>query len=186
MCIQEVKITKVVEIHIYGYIAINCLNVTKPYWFSLLLWPTDMASGPAAFASSPRENTKYARLCRLLIDMGTKALRNVFDAIHSPANLHKILSSSSPHFTTLKWLQKKGALNPTLWGKLSTLSTAEFDITILMVLLRNVCDLSPPVSTSNWDELPPDFDNSTEANIVRIKKWCLCSCQQGFSWWFDI
>ena len=29
--------------------------------------------------------------------------------------------------------------------------------------------MSPPVSTGNWDELPPDSDNSTEANIVRIK-----------------
>ena len=128
-----------------------------------------MASGPAAFASSTRENTNYVRLCRLLIDIGTEALRNVFNAIHSPANLHKILSSSSPHYATLKWLEKKGLLNPTLWGKLSTASSAEFDITLLMVLLRNVCGLSPPVSTGSWDELPPDSDNSTEANIVRIK-----------------
>ena len=128
-----------------------------------------MASGPAVFAPSTRENTNYARLCRLLIDIGTEALRNIFNGIHSPANLHKILSSSSPHYTTLQWLRKKGVLNPTLWGKLSTSSSSEFDITLLMVLLRNVCGLSPPVSTGNWDELPPDADLSTEANIVRIK-----------------
>ena len=128
-----------------------------------------MASGPAPFASSTRENANYARLCRLLIDIGTEALRNVFNAIHSPTNLHKILSSPSPHYTTLKWLKKKGVLNPTLWGKVFTASSAEFDITLLMVLLRNVCGLSPPVSTGSWDELPPDTDNSTEANIVRIK-----------------
>ena len=128
-----------------------------------------MASGPAVFASSTRENTNYARLCRLLIDIGTEALRNIFNGIHSPANLHKILSSSSPHYTTLQWLRKRGVLNPTLWGKLSTSSSAEFDITLLMVLLRNVCGLSPPVSTGNWDELPLDADHSTEANIVRIK-----------------
>ena len=128
-----------------------------------------MASGPAVFASSTGENTNYARLCRLLIDIGTEALRNIFNGIHSPANLHKILSSSSPLYTTLQWLRKRGVLNPTLWGKLSALSSAEFDITLLMVLLRNVCGLSPPVSTGNWDELPPDADHSTEANIVRIK-----------------
>ena len=128
-----------------------------------------MASGPAPFASSTRENINYARLCRLLIDIGTEALRNVFNAIHSPANLHKILSSSSSHYTTLKWLEKKGVLNPTQCGRLSTASSAEFDITLLMVLLRNVCGLSPPDNTGSWDELPPDSDNSTEANIVRIK-----------------
>ena len=113
--------------------AINCLNVsvnskqpvneglvefskfysliiiipTNLYWYSLLLWPTDMASGHPPLVSSTKENTNYARLCRLLIDVGTEALRNVFNAIHSPANLHKILSSSSPQYTTLKWLQKK-------------------------------------------------------------------------------
>ena len=38
-----------------------------------------------------------------------------------------------------------------------------------MVLLRNVCGLSPPVSTGSWDKLPPEADDSTEANIVRIK-----------------
>ena len=128
-----------------------------------------MASGPAAFASSTRENTNYARLCRLLIDIGTEALRNIFNGIYSPANLHKILSSSSPHYSTLQSLRKKGVLNPTLWGKLSTSSSTDFDITLLMVLLRNVCGLSPPVSTGHWDVLPSESDNSTEANIVRIK-----------------
>ena len=76
-----------------------------------------MASGPAAFASSTRENTNYVRLCRLLIDIGTEALRNVFNAIHSPANLHKILSSSSPHYATLKWLEKKRAFESHTVGK---------------------------------------------------------------------
>ncbi|XP_015779695.1 PREDICTED: E3 ubiquitin-protein ligase DZIP3-like [Acropora digitifera] len=128
-----------------------------------------MASGSAAFAFSTRENTNYARLCRLLIDIGTEALRNIFNGIHSPANLHSILLSSSPHYTTLQRLQRRGILNPTLRGKLSTSSSTEFDITLLMVLLRNVCGLSPPVSTGSWDVLPPDSDNSTEANIVRIK-----------------
>ena len=133
-----------------------------------------MASGPAAFASSTRENTNYARLCRLLIDIGTEALRDIFNGIHCPANLHVILSSSSAHYTTLKWLQKKNVLNPTLWGKLypataSHVSSADFDITLLMVLLRNVCGLSPPDSTGSWDKLPPVSDTSMEANIVRIK-----------------
>ena len=133
-----------------------------------------MASSPTAFASSTRENNNYARLCRLLIDIGTEALRNIFNGIHPPSNLHVILSSSSAHYTTLKRLQKNKVLNPTLWGKLypttaSHVSSANFDITLLIVLLRNICGLSPPVSTGSWDKLPPVSDNSMEANIVRIK-----------------
>ncbi|XP_044167462.1 nucleotide-binding oligomerization domain-containing protein 2-like isoform X1 [Acropora millepora] len=131
-----------------------------------------MASGPVAFASS-QENTNYARLCRLLVDVGCKVLRDTFDRIHPPANLHVVLSSPTV-LPKLQSLQRKRILNPSQWGKLfpavpSTVSSANFDVTLLMVLLRNICGLSPPVSTGNWGTLPPDCDSSTEANIVRIK-----------------
>ncbi|XP_015775400.1 PREDICTED: nucleotide-binding oligomerization domain-containing protein 2-like isoform X3 [Acropora digitifera] len=131
-----------------------------------------MACGPPDFAST-QENTNYARLCRLLVDVGCTVLRDTFDSIHSPANLHVVLSSPSV-FSTLQSLRKKKVLNPMQWGKLfpavaSSLSSANFDITLLIVLLRNICGLSLPFSTGNWDKLPPDCDNSTEANIVRIK-----------------
>ena len=131
-----------------------------------------MASGPAAFALT-HENTNYARLCRLLVDVGCSGLCDTFDSIHPPANLHVVLSSPSV-FSTLQSLRKKRVLNPMQWGKLfpadpSSVSSANFDVTLLMVLLRNICGLSPPVSTHSWDKLPPDSDNSTEANIVRIK-----------------
>ncbi|XP_044184157.1 E3 ubiquitin-protein ligase DZIP3-like [Acropora millepora] len=131
-----------------------------------------MASGPAAFASA-QENTNYARLCCLLVDVGSTVLRDTFNSIHPPANLHGVLSSP-PVFSTLQSLREKRILNPLQWGKLfpaiaSTVSSANFDVALLMVLLRNICGLSPPVSTGSWDELPPGSDNSTEANIVRIK-----------------
>ena len=131
-----------------------------------------MASGPAAFAST-QETTNYARLCRLLVDVGFTVLRDTFHSIHPPANLHVVLSSPSV-LPTLEFLKQKKVLNSLQWGKLfpavaSSVSSANFDGTLLMVLLRNICGLSPPVSTGSWDELPPDSDNSTEANIVRIK-----------------
>ena len=132
-----------------------------------------MASGPAPFASS-KETTNYARLCRLLVDVGTQALRDTFDRIHAPATLHRILSNTSAAYPTLQWLKKKRILNPSQWGKLYPtvplfVSSASFDITLLMVLLRNICGFSPPASTGSWDVLPFHGDNSTEANIARIK-----------------
>ena len=131
-----------------------------------------MASGQAAFLST-QENTNYARLCRLLVDVGCTVLRDTFDNIHPPANLHGVLSSPSV-LATLQSLRKNRILNQMQWGKLfpavaSAVSSANFDVTLLMVLLRNICGLSPPGSTGSWDKLPPDSDNSTEANIVRIK-----------------
>ena len=131
-----------------------------------------MASGPPDFAST-QENTNYARLCRLLVDVGCTVLRDTFDRIHPPTNLHVVLSSHSV-LSTLQSLRKKKVLNPLQWGKLfpavaSSVSSANFDVTLLMVLLRNICGLSPPVISGSWDKLPPDSDNSTAANIARIK-----------------
>ena len=120
-----------------------------------------------------QENAYYARLCRLLVDVGFTVLHDTFHSIHPPANLYVVLSSPSV-LPTLEFLKQKKVLNSLQWGKLfpavaSSVSSANFDVTLLIVLLKNVCGLSPPVSTGSWDKLPPDSDNSTEANIVRIK-----------------
>ena len=40
-------------------------------------------------------------------------------------------------------------------------------MTLLMVLLRNICGLKPPIN--GWDSLPPAADASIEANIARVK-----------------
>ena len=44
---------------------------------------------------------------------------------------------------------------------------AQFDTTLLMVLLRNVCGLPSPAT--GWDALPAVTDVSREADIVRVK-----------------
>ncbi|KAL9964233.1 hypothetical protein ACROYT_G027845 [Oculina patagonica] len=132
-----------------------------------------MASAPSPFAST-KETTNYARLCRLLVDVGSKALRDTFDKIHPPATLHAVLSSHSVHYSTLQSLYrgKKIVLTPTQWGKLyppvpSSVSSSSFDITLLTVLLRNICGLSPPVA--GWDSLPAPADTSITDDIARVK-----------------
>ena len=119
--------------------------------------------------SSTKETTNYARLCRLLVDVGTQALRDTFDAIHAPAILHTVLAGNK---ATLQSLRTRKIINPTQWGKLFTaistsVSSASFDITLLMVLLRNICGLRSPVT--GWDKRPPVTDVSREADIARVK-----------------
>ena len=122
---------------------------------------------------SSKDKTNYARLCRLLVDVGWEALRDTFDSIHPPAELFEVLIRPPVH-PTLQSLKKKRILSPTQWRKLypsvsSAVSSANFDITLLMLLLRNICGLRPPASTGSWDVLPPASDVIIEANIVRIK-----------------
>lgn len=123
--------------------------------------------------ATKKETTNYSRLCRLLVDVCSQALRDTFDGIHAPANLHTVLASQSVHNTLQALFKgKKRILNPAQWCKLypaiaSSVSSATFDITLLMVLLRNICNLKPPVT--GWGNLPSEEDKSLEADIVRIK-----------------
>ncbi|XP_073255389.1 uncharacterized protein [Porites lutea] len=130
-----------------------------------------MASAAIPSYASTKETTNYARLCRLLVDVGSQALRNKFDSIHPPAGLHGVLTKPPVH-PILQTLRKKRILNPTQWAKLyppspSSVSSKDFDVTLLMLLLRNVCGLIAP--STGWDNLPPAGDTSAEANIARVK-----------------
>ena len=127
-----------------------------------------MASAAPTF-SSTRETTNYARLCRLLVDFGSQALRETFDRVHPSGGLETVLATALPK---LQYLQVKKILNPFQWDKLypaikSSVSSKDFDITLLVVLLRNICGLTPPAT--GWDALPLPADLSCEADIARIK-----------------
>ena len=120
--------------------------------------------------SSTKATTNYARICRLLVDVGTQVLRDTLDAMHAPLSLDVFLAG---HKTTLQSLRTRKIVNPTQWGKLfpaipTSVLSAHFDITLLMVLLRNICGLAPPRATG-WDKLPAVTDISREADIARIK-----------------
>ena len=113
------------------------------------------------------EKANFQRLVRLLICGGLTLLREVFDSIHSPANLPAVLS----HPATMR--QLKGArLTRAEWEQVYLPSggygkSADFDITLLFRLLRTICHLVPP--PSGWDCLPPISDCSLESDLMRIK-----------------
>ena len=105
------------------------------------------------------------------MDVGSHALRNKFDSIHPPAGLLGVLTKPPAH-GILQTLREKKILNAAQWAKLyppspSSVSSKEFDVTLLTVLLKNICGLTPPAT--GWDNLPPAADTSAEANIARVK-----------------
>ena len=128
-----------------------------------------MASAAPAFRST-NGTTNYARLCRLLVDVGSQALRETFNRIYPPKNLHKVLSNPAVH-STLQSLRSKKVLNQLQWSKLyptrSLVSSKDFDITLLISLLRNICGLTPPAT--GWNYLPPVKDVTREADIARVR-----------------
>ena len=108
-----------------------------------------------------------ARLSRLLVDKGTEVLRKKFDSIHPPSNLAAVLNTNKRILQRLRYK----IINASQWDLLYPASglpdSQNFDVTLLTILLRNICGLSSPAT--GWDALPPTFDTSDEANIARIK-----------------
>ncbi|XP_048582593.1 LOW QUALITY PROTEIN: protein NLRC3 [Nematostella vectensis] len=118
-------------------------------------------------SDSHREN--FLRLLQLLIEGGTTALRTYFDAIHPPATLAGVLAAKH---SQLQNLYKKGIINSSQWPLLYPPSgnpdSKLFDITLLTMLLRNICGILTPTDPF-WSTYPPDTDNSDKAHLVRIR-----------------
>ena len=126
------------------------------------------AASPSPLASSV-EKTNGAKLSRLLIDGGTMVLRKIFDRYHPPASL---LADLNANYHTLNNLLRRRVLHKPQWDLLfppggATPDSNTFDITLLFLLLTNICGLSPP--PSGWHTKPLPSDTSVEANLARIK-----------------
>ena len=98
-------------------------------------------------------------------------LRDTFDSIIPPENLRELLKRDPAH-SRLQLLRKKGVLTSVQWSKLypatpTGVSSASFDIPLLIVLLRTICNLSSP--PAGWDTPPLTADTSRESDIARIK-----------------
>ena len=115
-----------------------------------------------------QENANFTRLSRLLVDKGTEVLRNTLDAIHPPANLAAALNANKATLLTLK----PRVINISQWDLLFPPSgnppeSKTFDVSLLTVLLRNICGFSAPAT--GWNTMPPDADRSPQANFTRIR-----------------
>ena len=126
------------------------------------------ATSPSPLVSSV-EKTNGAKLSRLLIDGGTTVLRKIFDRYHPPANL---LADLNANHHTLNNLLRRRVLHKPQWDLLfppggATPDSNTFDVTLLFLLLTNICGLSPP--PSGWHTKPSASDTSVEANLARIK-----------------
>ena len=119
------------------------------------------------------EKANFQRLTRLLMCGGLALLREVFDAIHPPASLPAVLGNPVVE-SKLKTLKRKRVFTHPEWNSLyyprgpgTYGKSADFDISLLLKLLRAICGLTPPAT--GWNNLPNSTDNSLEADLVRMK-----------------
>ncbi|KXJ10812.1 E3 ubiquitin-protein ligase DZIP3 [Exaiptasia diaphana] len=120
-------------------------------------------------APLPQEKTYYLKLCKLLVKVGRPVLQDVFDAIHLPTNLPGVLSTPKVQ-NELRQLQKKNVLYQSqmdiLYPSSGGVSSTNFDISLLIILLRNICSIASP----KWIRQPLPTDKSQVADIVRIRQ----------------
>ena len=123
-------------------------------------------ASPSPLAPST-ETTNGVKLRRLLVDGGTTVLRKVFDGIHPPT---KLAANLRMHNSTLDDLFTRGILSEQQRKRLqeSKPDSKTFDITLLFLLLTEICGLSPPDRTG-WNHMPHARNKSLAANLVRIK-----------------
>ena len=128
-----------------------------------------------ASATPPNPSTKgtsnYAQLCRLLVEIGSHVLREIFDRVCPPENLYAALTNPTNH-AKLQTLRKKRVLSTSQWRKLypvvkSSVSSGNFDSSLLLFLLRNIFGSTLPAS--GWNNLPLVTDTTPAADITRIK-----------------
>ncbi|XP_028416315.1 uncharacterized protein LOC114540239 [Dendronephthya gigantea] len=109
----------------------------------------------------------YSRVCQLLVDKGGDALRLALHSVHPPSSLASALNANRATLQRIRY----NIIKAPQWDLLFPISGApdsnNFDITLLTVLLRNICGLSPPAT--GWNVMPPVSDTSISANILRVK-----------------
>ena len=107
---------------------------------------------------STKQKSNFHRLTRLLIRGSAVLFREIFDSIHSPANLPTTLSDPSverqlreARLTSPEW----NCLYPSpgVYGK-----SSDFDISLIFKLLRTICNLTLP--PTGWYSLPNDVDHT--------------------------
>lgn len=110
----------------------------------------------------------FYRLSRLLVAGGTTVLRDVFDFIHPPDQLATILKD--PANKKLIEAKRPTKLQRQLLGYSTpgaSVSSASFDISLLSLLLQNICGFSPP--GTGWSSMPPESNTLLSADIIRIR-----------------
>ena len=119
--------------------------------------------------SQLQAKANHSRICQLLIGKGGNAFRSVLQTKVNrsppPSTLDSFLKANKIFLRNLR------VVTPTQWNLLFPASglpdSKDFDITLLTILLRNICGLPSPAA--GWKVMPPASDTSISAEILRIK-----------------
>ena len=111
------------------------------------------------------ESANFFRVISLLVDDGSKVLRDVLHHLMKPATLEAVLKSKR---ATIDNLKKNKNLCPDQYDLLIKVSpnAEDFDISLLVKIFRNIC---PNVTPFDWQNDPNAKDFSLPADLKRLQ-----------------
>ncbi|XP_046857303.1 uncharacterized protein LOC124450707 [Xenia sp. Carnegie-2017] len=140
------------------------------FYHGSLTYVFSAGSNMGSVLSRNKETNGY-KLMRLIVDSGGEALRitlrkqlsgtDLFYVLNDTANYDKLLLLKDKQIKQHQWdlLYPPPPILP---------NENKFDVTLLCILLRNICGLKPPRDPI-WTSVNAPNDHSTEADITRIR-----------------
>ncbi|XP_056000020.1 uncharacterized protein LOC130046538 isoform X5 [Ostrea edulis] len=115
---------------------------------------------------SPRKETEnFSRLCQLIMTICSDLFRDILSRYIKPADLRLELDNNRTKLEKIMNAQQKEQIYPS--SGTSTLASKDLDISVLYILLRNICKI--PKHQNGWGNPPPDADTCLAACIERIR-----------------
>lgn len=112
---------------------------------------------------STRETSNFARIIRIILGPCTDVLCAVLTKEIQPSTLKQNVKTSVANHKK----QKKPLITQKQQQLVDAGNYSDFDISLLYVLLRNVCSIQP--HTNQWGNVPRQADRGLSANIERIR-----------------
>lgn len=118
---------------------------------------------------SPQKATdNFSRLCQLILTICSELFRDVLSHYISPTDLRSMLDKSKTKLERILNADQKKLIYPATGG--ASLAAKDLDISVLYIILRNICSIPP--HKKGWGNPPLKGDSSIAAciEIIRIQR----------------
>nr|XP_034316342.1 uncharacterized protein LOC117685877 [Crassostrea gigas] len=112
-----------------------------------------------------KASDNYSRLCHLITLLCGDLFRDILSRYIKPIYLRSQLDNNKQKLVNIFNTQQQNLIYPATGN--TSLTTKDFDITIIYILLRNICNIPP--HKSGWGNPPAKGDNSIAAGIEKIR-----------------
>lgn len=119
-----------------------------------------------AYCFNPQKaSDNYLRLCQLIALLCGDLFRDILSRYIKPTDLRSELDNNKQKLVNIFNKQQQNQIYPATGN--TSLTAKDFDITIIYILLRNICNI--PSHKTGWGNPPAKGDNSIAAGIEIIR-----------------